>query len=1847
MVGSVAQSYSHLWKEVETAMREDRPKTALSAVDRIRVLAVNAADEGQLLAASLLSCQLNRDISPDSAATVLRLLDTAAASKTAAADRALWKAATAFVRFSMRGDTASIAFGRRTLHEALADMELLRQKRATDYLPLFVIGKDSRYYDNDLLSVIAANALRSDALSLAARQDIAARLIATYRRAGNREAVLLATLDSINLSGNHWAARDDEARCQALLHTAEEFKDLSLNIETYIALAGLPAGNSETPLLSDSAKLVLAREGLRLYGKEKRAAELRNYILRAEQPLLDLRFNRSTMYPGQPSVLYLTGRNVKTAVLRLYRLGLTAADERLSNLQRRNFKSLPRKLMQTVRHEFAPREAFRPQEDSLVFTLNEPGVYLAELLADGTYIDHALVYMTRVMPLGLASQGETGRIRLLDAMSGKPLMGGTVTEYRHENGKKVRLKVYEADANGEISIPLSSRRQYSKTYYAAVGTDAFLPAFPVYSAGSYRQQGVETVTRIDLFADRAIYRPGQTVRFSGIVSGQTGDDLQAIQGYEAKVRLADSNGKMVEEVLLRTDNYGVLSGEFTLPAACLPGTFSLRTDKFGGYVAFRVEEYKRPTFTVSLDDIADAYQFGDTVCLKGTAKTYTGQPLAACRVKYSVDRRMTYRIYSPEEDAPQTGETVTDSLGTFTVPVVLSYDSETVPQGVFNRVRYTVAVEATAGNGETASVSKVIPAATRAMWLTTDWPGSICKEQQGKATVMKTGVSGQNLGGSVCYTLYDKTGIAVQSGSMESGNAVETAIFNAQKSGLYTLQLAAEGADTVRCPFLLFSEYDTKPAGKEVFWQYVRHSEHRDSAFVMIGSSSEEVTLFYDLFYGGKRMESKVYTFSDSLLHFRLAYKPVMGDGARACFAFVKGGETYSISAEIVKPEPEKKLILQWSSFRSTLVPGQEETWQLRISHPDGTPAKASLMARLYDASLDALVKMPWHFGLNFSRQPGYAYSYSPHSYPLSLSGSRPVKQERVAALAFTDWDSKFLAYRPYGIYSESATGQIRYSGKTMRLRGTNSEVMPMAADMAARKTVADSDGLSHTVQAKLGGGGEENGGDAGAEPLSVVPRTDFSETAFFQPSLRTDSSGVVSITFTLPESLTSWNFTAMAHSREIDFGRLDTTVVARKKFMVQPAMPRFVRRGDRVVVPVTLHNLTEEVMEGTLQMGLIDPETDEVLKTMTRKFSLKAGATVVTNFSFPISYAQPVLVCRTTASAGNYSDGEEHWLPVLSDRVAVSRSVPFSMTEKGTLDLRIDTLWEDKKHAEDRALTVEVSSNPTWYAVTALPSLAENSGESAVGWAMRYYSVVLADRIAALHPEITALFVGAETNAWANILQRNAGLKQTLLAETPWTAEAKTEAERTEALRQLFDPQAVAAGKFTALDRLKALQRADGAWSWYKGMPGNTYITSEVLLLLARLQTICGDESAADCMAKAIGYMDKAMEKEVADMKKVRSVPVINESHLRYLYIRALLDKQPNATAKYLMDRASESPAHINMYGKSLLAVALSRAGRGSEAGKVVESLKEHTVFSPAAGRGFDTGRAVWSWQSSRIPAQTAAIEALQCLPTAENLRYIDEMRLWLMLEKRTQMWETGRVTADAVYALLQESGDNDAVMSLKSPSVPVSYTLKRGRDILAVNAPSEAEGQETAGYFSRSYTGAKTLAATSLIVRKPENGLSWGSVTAQFTLPVASVGQSNSGLSIKRRFEVKQGAVWMPLQEDGKVKTGDVIRQVFTVSADRDYEFVSLKSSRPASLEPRHPLSEVVWLGGTSAYRAVRDASTEFFIERLSKGQHTFTEEYICDRPGRYQCGISRVQSLYAPEFSAHTSGFEIVGE
>lgn len=1288
-----------------------------------------------------------------------------------------------------------------------------------------------------------------------------------------------------------------------------------------------------------------------------------------------------------------------------------------------------------------------------------------------------------------------------------------------------------------------------------------------------------------------------------------------------------------------------------MPSPCLTGYFSLRVADTS--VSFKVEEYKRPTFDVTFEPVKVEYQVGDSIEVVGMAKTFAGAPVQNARVHYNISRSYAwFWRFMGRGSARWEGEAMTDADGKFSVPVHFEIDSDRRESPLWYYT-YNIQADVTDGAGETQQANLSLPLGSTSMVLNMDnLPDNLVKEKKLEIKLTAMNLSGEPVDTPVTYQVVEmekqkdgqeKEGRKILTGTVEANKSFVPEAIYALPSGNYRLKLSAKDTQGRECTafknFLLFSLNDKRPPFVITDWFYQDGLEFdaASPATIYIGSSEKNVYLLYDVFAGNKRLESKRIQLSDSVISFRFPYKKEYGDGILVSMAFVKDGRLYSHNAQIMKPAPEKKLQLKWTTFRDKLRPGQEEEWKLTVLYPDGRPAEAEMLATMYDASLDKIYSAhKLDFGVDFHYVVPLTYwntSYMRNAY---LYVDFPLKRLRAVPLEYSELIIPSTGRMEAVVVGYGGSPRAALTG-SLKIRGRSA-----ANAVMKQEAVTDMVLQEEMVETSAQENAEMDSSEELAETGDIQIRENFAETAFFYPQLRTNETGEISISFVLPESLTRWKFMGLAHTRNVDYGKIEATATASKEFMLQPNMPRFVRVGDKANIAASLMNLSDKGVKGTVCMELFNPETEKVFYSQKQKFDVKGGETGHVNFTFEVSDKYTVMACRMVADGDTFSDGEQRYIPVLTDKQWVTETVPLNVNGEGAHTFSLENLFnKHSKTASEQRLTVEFTAHPAWYAVQALPVVAHPQNEDALSWATAYYAHSLAAYIVKENPRIKQVFdswkaQGGTKETFMSNLQKNQELKNILLAETPWLAEATNEAEQKQRIATLFDLNTMNSQLAVSVEKLGELQNADGAWSWYKGMQGSRYVTTQVMEMLVRLNALThqdADSRMQPMIQKGFEYLGKQAAEEYKSMKEAEKKGAVgirpSEQVLRYLYICALDGKAPvdEKVNRYFIDKLSGEGKELTIYEKALGAIILQQAGKVAEAKLFMQSLMEYSVVTDEMGRYFDTPKARYSWFSYKIPTEVAAMEAIQRI--TKDTKAIDEMKRWLLKQKQTQTWETPIATADAVYALMA-TGASDLLANTGG----VEITL--GKEVIRTPA------DDAIGYIKKTVSG-DVMNIKKVSVDKEGTGMGWGAVYAQYLESMDQIGEQGNGLSVSRQLYKGDEA----LNESAPLKVGDRITVRLTVKADRDMDFVQIKDDRAACMEPLQAVSGFRWSNGLGYYQATKDASTQFFIDQMRKGTYVIEYQVYVNRTGEYQAGIATVQSAYAPEFGGHTGGYRVMVE
>ena len=1793
-----AQTYDNLWKQAEINAQKDQPKSEIALMKKIIAKASAAKDYGQLLAAETRQMTLWNEISADSLTPNVKRMEAEVLKVKDPALKAVRYAVLGKVYFDMNEKKSQEYF-----KKALEQPELLAKHTSTEYVPLTQKGVDGSSFNNDLLHLIGFEADSKEAYL---------QLYTYYNKVGNRGAACLCAYKLIE------KYRQDDVRevkkskyLQTIDSLIQVYQDIPEAGELAVEHFRFMEGATDAKPLD---KLNYINYALSRWGGWSRMNELRNAQKRLTEPMFRVKDMPQVLRPGEKAWVQLNVRNLQNLKISISRLNITA-DNDYNAQDEATYKMLLKKTTKLHQKDFCRNYYGRPDyeevKDSIEIGGNLPlGAYLMEVTSDNTGIapQRELFYVSNLAVMIQQLPDDRHRYVVVNATDGQPIAGAKIELYdqRYDFKTKKDKRLVHArlttDENGEAYF-----KNVDGEVLISTNNDKFMPAKYIYLSRTRYYEKKDNETKYQVYTDRALYRPGQKVHATAIFyTVKKGLDASVPgKSMELKFVLSDANWKQVAEQKVTTDEYGTASVDFELPKEGKTGQYSISVNGTASEY-FRVEEYKRPTFEITFPKVNEKYNWGDTVVVKATAKTYAGVPVQGAKVEYQVTRRNQLWWWGAGSAGQlvKTDSCVTREDGTFDVEIPLeaslSGKDETDMSDFMRQARFfnfEVSAIVTDISGESHEGVMSLPLGTKPTILTVNLPKRIETDSLKTVTFAYRNASGMPISSRLKYRI-DKgewkdaeANAPVSIKEYASSSASSSLVW---KSGVHQLE-AICGQDTLQQKFTLFSMKDTHPVEPTTEWYYqTAKTFPRDGkpVYIQVGSSENGAHIVYSIIAGNKLLEKGAWELGDSIVTLPFTYKEEYASGIVLNYSFVKQGKCYTRMMSIARPLPEKKLNIAWKTFRNRLTPGQKEEWTLKITTPDGKPAKAQLMSVLYDKSLDQIAPHFWNFSLGFYQSLPDCYWEDNLTFrSLYLNGVYPTKYYDERGLDVDKFDGKYFSYYAYmqavelsklerssGGTVESVRIQkdelVREEAKVIRIRGSKMTRVGAAAPSANK--VFD---VVEEMPQFAGG----SGSDAGQFLDKVQVRENMNETAFFYPALESDNNGNVAIRFTLPESVTTWKFMGLAHDKEMRNGLLVDEAVAQKTVMVQPNMPRFLREGDKSSIVVKLFNTSDKKVSGNARMQILDAETQKVVWQKTQNYSINAEGSATVSFDVQ-GLKEGVYINKVVAAGNGYSDGEQHYLPVLSDRELVVNTLPITLHQQGEQSFDLSKLFLDKegkqaKETEKAKVTVEYTNNPSWLMIKALPAISNPDDEDAISLMSAIYA-----------------------NTITTYIQKNLSLETSRLQNQ--------------------------------VEKLRKLQNNDGSFSWWKGMKGSRYMTTAVAEMMVRLNAIAGTQkSISKMLTSAINYLSWQTAREVREMKKMEEKKhkvSPSEQALHYLYILSMDGRKMKENFEqdqaYLLDKMSKMTSDFTIYGKARAAVVLAKnsqqnAAYREKAGEYLQSVNEYAVYREEMGRYYDTRKALYSWRNYKIPTQVSVIEAMQLLKPNDK-QTIEELQRWLLMSKRTQVWDTPVNTVDAVYAFMK---GNESNWSRKAENA----VLKLDGKLLPMPQDST-----TLGYVKTERPGK----ASMLSIDKKSDYTSWGAVYAEFRQPISEIGSMESGIKIRR--------VIVPAESQGKgkaqAKVGEKVKVTLLITADRDYDFVQITDKRAACLEPVNQKSGYQW--GIGCYVSPRDYATNFYFDRLSKGMHIVEMEYYVDRKGDYQSGTCTAECTYSPEFGGRTETYEL---
>ena len=1696
----------------------------------------------------------------------------------------------------------------------------------------------------------------------------------------------------------------------------------------------------------------LCEEAIAKFPKSKGAKNCQSLIKRIEEPQINLELNQVQL-PNEAIPAVLEYRNVTAPHYKLVKV----SEEELKQLdaythnKEKLIKELKRMKAYAEQEIHLPAETdYREHSTLMALPALERGFYflIGNVSKENTDFDKMLVLSFQVSQLGFVTDQKDAQMTVVtvDRKTGKTVEGVTVELYRREWDYKVRdyktiiIETQKSDRNGRVK--LTKKTDNSFCINLRKGNDNLLSSNYFRLNERYRNNNEYYTTT--LFTDRAIYRPGQTVYFQGIVVRRQGDDQTLVNNYSENVSFRDANWQEISSANFTTDEYGSFSGSFVIPTDRLNGVFRLNAKQ--GNTTFRVEEYKRPTFEVNFEQPKEQYKLNQEVTVRGDVKAYAGFGLDDVEYSYRVVRKTSFPWrcwwwwYPTVEDEQITfGKGRTDESGKFAVTFNLKPSLSIAPekQPMFT---YEIEVTATSKQGETHSDTYSIRAGYNEIAISTDLPSEVEKSEMGKYQITVSNLSWQPAKSRIArkiyrvenskkinyfeamgeretldrqllsdeelarlfpeYSFYDNSQVVepVETPALRQAQGPHSTLVyedeitvddkakfyegKALEPGRYVVELTSldDPLAKISEQFTVFENGSKKLPFTTMEWNHLDKSTAHpgDEIQFSLGTSAKTVEVWVQLLHGDEVRLDKKITLSDEVQ--TLSYKVTENDrgGLAWRYAFVKENSLNTNRMSVSVPFDNYNLDVKLATVRDKLSPGAEETWEVTVRDYKDKPLEAALLAGMYDASLDEFERNYWWFNMSPSGVYGSSFGTDGHSFTSSRTAIGYLYFAELFNFSLPS-DAPFFDFG-YG-YRYGINHMRMAKGGRVMYDMVEEAAMPMALEEKATNGVYSMDGEIGSIR------DEEDAGDVvmmkreaieettetSKEPAEPTLRENFNETAFFFPQLRTNNDGSATFSFTMPDALTRWRLMLLAYTKDRKTGSKDYTFTSSKPVMIMADMPRYMYDNDELWFVANVINTGDEPVAPKAKLEIFDAGTMQPVDLLVSDAvipmeTIQPGRSKEVRWKVKGQYDLSLLAFRFTAYAGAFSDAEQHLLPVLSSEIFMTQTLPITVKAETEKTFDFEAIANPDSHERDYSLTLNFSTNPVWYAVQALPYLANISTDRAETAFYVFYANTLSSYIADHIPNLLAYIKKwqIETpDALLSQLEKDQDLKAIMLQETPWVLEAKSETEQRSRIANLFEINNLRGQQTRALQLIEQKQKYNGGWSWMDGMPESPYISTYILTGFGKLQKMGAwsslskaDQNTAQRICdKAVRYLEYEVADTYREMKRLskgKDWP-IGSTTLAELYALSFFKEQNSdkdfATAKkYYLGSLDKEWTSFNFNTRSKAAVLLYRTGNEKTAKLMIQSFKECAQKNEQIGMYWP--KKYFSFEShiathANIMAAFAEID--------QNQEMIDQLRVWLLTQKQTNSWENSASTADAIYALLMRGSDWFAEGK--------EVTLRFG------NTPINTEGGVAGtGFIQRRWNANEvTSDMRQLTVNNPTNHLVWGGLFRQYFVPIDEVKQSEAGFTIKRELFVEtvdeKGKKLVPIGtafrqaqrpevpepvEGPTLKVGDKITVKLTFTNEQDMSYVFVKDLRAAGFEPIEQISHYEYNDRMSYYQSNTDTDMEFFIEFLPKGTHQLEYSMFVTKEGHLNNGYALIQCQYAPEFSAYSDGMKIrVGE
>lgn len=1525
-----------------------------------------------------------------------------------------------------------------------------------------------------------------------------------------------------------------------------------------------------------------------------------------------------------------------------------------------------------------------------------------------TFFSHSTFNVTNISYFYINNRSNEYELYVSDASTGLPLKNVKVNVFDNKKSTTNISPDLTFTTNEKGFVNLNFKTGIQNIFYKIqliYGDDIYIPqeTFFVYSYWGSNNQS-ESNIRTFFFTDRSIYRPGQTLFFKGIVINEKNrKEKNIVQGHNSTVTLFNTNNQKVSEVKVKTNEYGSFEGSFIIPQGMLTGNFRIQNET--GSVSVSVEEYKRPTFEITFDKVKESFRLNDSITVNGNAKTYSDAVVGNAIVSYRVVRNVRFPIWgwwrnpfpsSPEKEIAN-GKTETSSNGEFSIAFFAEPDLS-VPLKDSPVFTYTVSVDITDLAGETRSNKTLISAGYSALEINVNTKQYNHSDEVNFALINTLNLDGEFIPakGKVIIEklkqpkrilrnrLWDSpdrfilsedefiklfpndlykdeneltnliTEKIVYEGNFSSDDKRKTDSLQLNYSpGVYKIKVSSSDVFGYEVEtenyFYVFNEKETGVLEPNIFIPVTSSAEPGEDAVLYWGSAYKSANGLLQIYHSGKKIFERNITVDESVEKIKIPIKEEYRGGISVRIFFIKENRFYSNEHFIAVPWSNKELDFEFVTFRDKLLPGDEEEWKIIIKGKNKDKIASELAVTMYDASLDVFRKHNWFFSI---WHQNYQWLQVNNNYDITSlnSGSQ-----------FIEYTTEFDYEKYYNLNLKN----LSYSFPLL-MKLSNNIFMPFAMSNirggreveVAYYSVVESTNAKHaefdaptkpSIELK-------SDDDFSPQPEPVIElRKNLNETAFFFPKLLTNENGEVIISFKMPDALTRWRLLGLAHSKDLQIGSFEKNVITQKNVMIIPHLPRFLRADDKIVLTATVYNLTDEIHSGTANLELFDavtmkPISNEFnLVVKERDFTVSAEQSTLVSWEIKVPQNIESIIYRFTASAETHTDGEEGNLPVLPNRMLVTETLPINIRGEETKKIIFEPILNSGVSSTHTpfSFTLEMTSNPVWYAVHALPFLDDVRYESSINLFAKYFSNRVSSKIVQSNQKIKRIFEQwRDKDALISNLEKNEELKNILLEETPWVINAQNESERKKKIGLLFEENYIRNSLRVTLDKLKKLQNPDGGFSWFTGMNSNLFVTQFILNgfgYLKQLEIINNnDREIYSMITRALNYYDLEMKKEFDQHKKTNKHFHYNPNYSTgYVYVRSFfydipLTEKCDSSFNYHLNKVETEWNDKNLMMQGMSAIALYKFGKVNTANSIMKSLKERAIYSEELGMYWKENSGGYYWFNAAIETQAILLEAFNIV--SGDMKSVEEMKIWLLKNKQVQDWKTTIATAKAIYALLMRG--EDLLFSDELVKIDIA-----GKNLLP-SKQNEIEIEAGTGYFKKTWLKNEIEQNLGEVeITNPNKNIAWGGLYYQYFEQLDKIGKQNTQLSINKELFIERktnrGPVLETINDENKIKVGDLVKVRLEIRVDRDMEFVHLKDMRGAGFEPVNIISRTKYQGGLLYYESTLDASTNFFFQYLPKGTYVFEYPLRAAHKGKFSNGISTIQCLYAPEFSSHTEG------